>query len=163
MKKECILSSKEEQEHEAVVKDMAAAWKKSIRKSFFYGVLIMLCICGVLTGSYLALTRLILVTIPADKIEITVERVTEQYVELSLKSKDGKKVLSSSSQITPDGKYYIMIKQGMIAVNNGGGENWESTFTISRIGTLDSGESVPITEIYYGTGKDSVLIWKLQQ
>lgn len=160
MKKECVLADKEEQGHETVVKEMAATWRRSIKRSFVYGVLIMLCICGILTGSYLALTRLILVTIPADRMEITVENVTEQYVELSLKSKDGKKVFGSSSQITADGKYYIVMERGVIATENGIGENWEGTFTISRSGYLASGERVPVTEIYYGTGKDSVLIWE---
>lgn len=160
MKQECAFSDEKEQVQEAIVKDMAAAWKKSIRKSFCYGVLIVLCICGILTGGYVALTRLIMVTIPADKLEIVVEEVTEQYVALSFRSIDGKKVLHMSSEATADGKCYITIKRGAIAVENGGGQDWRGVLAVSRIRRLSSEESVPITEIYYGTGKDSILIWR---
>lgn len=160
LKQECSFSNEKEYVQEEIVKDMADAWKKSIRKSFCYGVLIMLCICGVLTGGYVALTRLVMVTIPADKIEIMVEEVTEQYVSLALQLDDGKKVLRISSEATADGKCYVTMKRGVIAVENGGGQYWKSVLVVSRNKWISSEESVPITEIYYGTEQDGILIWK---
>ena len=122
----------------------------------------MLCTCAVFVGGWLALTRLVMVQVPADRVEIAVVSVTEETVEVSLKTNDGKKVSGSSYRVTADGKYYIILERGILAEENGGGENWEGTLTISREKKLESGEKVPVTEIYYGTGKDSVLIWSLQ-
>ncbi len=160
MRKECVLPGKEEQAHETIVKDMAASWRKGLKRSFLKGALIMLCACAVAAGGWLALTRLIMVGVPAERMEIAVERVTERYVEISLRANDGKKVNSSSTQVTDDGKCYIILERGLLAAENGGGEDWKSTLTISRKGRLESGETVPVTEIYYGAGKDRVLIWK---
>lgn len=162
MKQECVLPGEEEQAHETVVRDMAVSWKKGLRQSFLKGALIMLCACAVLVGGWVALTRLVMVQVPADRVEIAVVSVTEETVEVSLKTNDGKKVSGSSYRVTADGKYYIILVRGILAEENGGGENWEGTLTISREKKLESGEKVPVTEIYYGTGKDSVLIWSLQ-
>lgn len=160
MKKECLFPGEEERAHETIVKDMAASWRKSLRKSFLKGALIMLCVCVVLAGGWLALTRLLKVPVPAEKVEARVESVTEEYVEISLKTKDGKKVSRSSYRITAEGKYYIILERGVIEVENGSGENWEGTLSISRQGRLESGESVTVTEIYYGTERDGKLLWK---
>lgn len=162
MKQECVLPGEEEQAHETIVRDMAVFWKKGLRRSFLKGALIMLCACAVLVGGWVALTRLVMVQVPADRVEIAVVSVTEETVEVSLKTNDGKKVSGSSYRVTADGKYYIILERGILAEENGGGENWEGTLTISREKKLESGEKVPVTEIYYGTGKDSVLIWSLQ-
>ena len=162
MRQECVLPGEEEQAHETVVRDMAVSWKKGLRRSFLKGALIMLCACVVLVGGWVALTRLVMVQVPADRVEIAVVNVTEETVEVSLKTNDGKKVSGSSYRVTADGKYYIILERGILAEENGGGENWEGTLTISREKKLESGEKVPVTEIYYGTGKDSVLIWSLQ-
>lgn len=162
MRQECVLPGEEEQAHETVVRDMAVSWKKGLRRSFLKGALIMLCACAVLVGGWVALTRLVMVQVPADRVEIAVVSVTEETVEVSLKTNDGKKVSGSSYRVTADGKYYIILVRGILAEENGGGENWEGTLTISREKKLESGEKVPVTEIYYGTGKDSVLIWSLQ-
>lgn len=162
MKQECVLPGEEEQAHETIVRDMAVFWKKGLRRSFLKGALIMLCACAVLVGGWVALTRLVMVQVPADRVEIAVVSVTEETVEVSLKTNDGKKVSGSSYRVTADGKYYIILVRGILAEENGGGENWEGTLTISREKKLESGEKVPVTEIYYGTGKDSVLIWSLQ-
>ena len=162
MRQECVLPGEEEQAHETVVRDMAVSWKKGLRRSFLKGALIMLCACAVLVGGWVALTHLVMVQVPADRVEIAVVSVTEETVEVSLKTNDGKKVSGSSYRVTADGKYYIILERGILAEENGGGENWEGTLTISREKKLESGEKVPVTEIYYGTGKDSVLIWSLQ-
>ena len=86
------------------------------------------------------------------------EPVTVQSVEISLRAMDDKKVLSQSHVITEDGRYYILVKRGVIVTKNGVGGNWESTITISLTGTLESGEKIPIREIYYGTENDCMLI-----
>lgn len=101
-------------------------------------------------------------TVPAEKVEVAVKTVTEQSVEISLRVTDEIKVLSQSYLLTEDGKYYIFIKRGVIATENGAGENWESTMAISRTGTLGSGEKVAVTEIYYGTEKNHILIWQME-
>lgn len=160
MKKECILPDGEEMKKEAAMKELASVWKKTMKRYFVRGVLITLCVCALLCGGFWSLTRLLQVMVPADRMEIRVGTVTEQSVEISLRVLDDKKVLSQSQLITEDGKYYIFIKQGIIATKNGAGENWESKVSISRTGTLESGEKIPIREIYYGTEDDCILIWR---
>ncbi|MDE7298812.1 MAG: zf-HC2 domain-containing protein [Lachnospiraceae bacterium] len=160
IKKEYLLPDAEEQEHEAVVKDLAAVWKKTVKGYFVRGMLIALCACALLGGGFWSLTRLFQVVVPAERLQISVEAATEQSVVISLRVTDGKRVLSQSHRITEDGKYYILIKRGVIATENGAGENWENTVSISRTGILESGEKVSITEIYYGTEDDNILVWQ---
>ena len=107
------------------VRDMTVSWEKGLRRSFLKGALIMLWACAVLVGGWLALTRLVMVQIPADRVEIAVVNVTEETVEVSLKTNDGKKVSGSSCRVTADGRYYIILERGILAEENGGGENWE--------------------------------------
>lgn len=160
MQMQCRLPSMEEQNHEAIVRDLAAAWNKTIKWNFLRGVLITLCICALLAGSYWSLTRFFLVSVPAEKLEISVDAVTDQSVTISVKTTDQKSISQSLSHVTEDGKCYLVMKRGVIARENGGGSTWESTETISRTGTLESGEKIPITEIYYGTEHEHVLIWR---
>lgn len=160
MKEDCLLPDGEERKKEAAVKDLASVWKKTVKRYFMWGILIALCACALLGGGFWSMTRLWQVMVPADRMEFSVEAVTEQFVEISLRVLDDKKVLSQSQRITEDGRYYIIIKRGVIATKNGAGENWESRVSISRTGTLKSGEKIPIKEIYYGTEDDCILIWK---
>lgn len=160
MKTEYRLSNAEEQNHEAVVRNLAATWQNTVKKTFLRGTMLALCICALLFGAYWSLTRLLLVMVPTDKMQISVGTVTEQSVQIFLKTTDHKKVSYSSSHTTADGKCYLLVKRGVIATEDAGEENWECVETISRTGVMESGDKVPITEIYYGTEKDSVLIWK---
>lgn len=163
MRKECLLPDAQEQKQEAVVKKMAAVWKKTVKGYFIRGVLITLCACALLGGGFWFLTRVFQVMVSPEKMEISVETVTEQSVEVSLRTRDDRKVLSQSQWVTEEGRYYILIKRGVIATKNGSGESWESTVSISRTGTLESGEKIPITEIYYGTEDDCILIWQADE
>lgn len=163
MKEECLLPDGEERKKEAAVKELASVWKKTVKRYFMRGVLITLCACTLLGGGFWLLTRLWQIMVPVERMEFSVEAVTEQSVEISLQVLDGKKVLSQSQRITEDGKYYILMKRGVIATENGAGENWESTVSISRTGTLESGEKIPIREIYYGTEGNCILIWKADE
>lgn len=57
-------------------------------------------------------------------------------------------------------QFYNLVPELILAQENGSGENWEGALTISREKRLESGEEVSVAEIYYGIGKDSVLIWR---
>lgn len=163
MKRECRLSDAEEQKQETVMKELAATWKKTAKRYFVRGILTAFCICALLGGGFWSLTRIFQVMVSTDRMEFSVETVTEQSVEISLRAVDDKKVLSQSHVIMEDGRYYILVKRGVIATKNGAGENWESTMTISLTGISESGEKVLIREIYYGTENNCVLIWQADE
>lgn len=162
MKTEYKLAGGAEQKQEEMVKNMAAMWRRSVKKSFCRGVLITLCACLLLAGGYWTLTRLVLVPVPLDRTRATVENVSGEAVELSLKVTDGKKVLASSIEVTEDGKCFIILKRGLIPQSNGGGEDWTDEWNISKTRLTGSGDSIYIREIYCGTENSNFLIWKAE-
>ena len=161
MKIECRISSEQEQSHEIIVKDMASVWRKSVMKSFLKGILVTLCACLILAGTYWCLTRLVTIAIPGADVEATVESVADEHVEIHLEVTDGKKVPFGSTVFTEDGKCYILVKRGVIAEKNGAGENWVANYTIPRVGVTEQGNKVEVTEIYYGTADENLLIWQV--
>lgn len=160
MKTECRISSEQEQNHEIIVKDMASVWRKSVIKSFLKGILITLCVCMVLAGTYWCLTRMVTIAIPSADVDVTIDNVTDDHVEIHLEVTDGKKVSFYESTFTEDGKCYIFLKRGVIAEKNGAGENWAANHTIPRVGVTEQGNQVQVTEIYYGTADENLLIWQ---
>lgn len=160
MKTECRISSEQEECHEEMVRDMAWAWRKSVKKSFLKGIFVSLFVCLILLSAYWSLTRMILIAVPDQNVKIAIENITDEHVELYLEATDGKKVLSSSSRLTEDGKYYITVERGVIEQKNGAGENWGGHLKLSRFGRTETGEIVQVKEIYYGTAGDNRLIWK---
>lgn len=162
MKTECHISSEQEECHEEMVRDMAWAWRKSVKKSFLKGIFVSLFTCLLLLGAYWSLTRMILIAVPDQDVKITVENITDDHVEIYLEATDGKKVLSSSAKLAEDGKYYITVKRGVIEQKNGNGENWGAHFKLSRVGITEEGKTVQVKEIYYGTAGDNKLIWSVE-
>lgn len=160
MKKEYRFSEAGEPEREAVVKDMASAWERSVKRSFSKGVLLAGLICALLFGAYWSLTRLILVDVPGVEIEAAVTEVTDERVKLSFTVTNGNRVSRSYTEVTEDGKCYVIFRQALLAEGNGGGENWTGAYELSRIRTLESGEPVRVKEIYCGGEKDGVLVWR---
>lgn len=162
MKQEYSFASGAEQKQEEMVKDMAARWHRSVKKSFCRGALLTLCACLVLAGGYLALTRLVLIPVPPDIVQAVVGNVSDTHVEVSLTVDDGKKVSSTSLEFTEDGKCFILLKRGVIPQGNGSEEAWTGEWAVSRTGITESGERVPLREIYCGTQADSFLIWQAE-
>lgn len=160
MRKEYLFSDPAEQKQEQIVKNMASRWRQSVKKGFCRGVLLTLCVCLILAGGYLSLTRLILIPVPLDMTQAVVETVSEDHVELCLRVTDGKKVLFSSLKTTEDGKCFIMLKRGVIPQGNGSGEDWTDQWVISKTRYTESGERILIREIYCGTEDSNFLIWR---
>lgn len=160
MREGCRNSQLEEQGREELVKDLASVWKRSVKRSLFRGVALSLSLCLLLAAAYWGLTRMILVPVPADRIEASVEKVTETSVALSLKVARGKTIRASSTKVTEDGRCYIIVKWGLLPEIGGASENWAGDFGISRERKSGSGERVRIREIYYGTKEEHVLLWR---
>lgn len=162
MKTEYKYTNEAEEKQEEMVKNMASAWHRSLKKGFCRGVLITVCTCLLLLGGYLALTRLILIPVPLDMTQVTVETISDETVEIFLKVTDGKKVSSSSLKFTEDGKCFILLKRGVIPQNNGNAEPWTEEWSISKTGRTDEGGRVTIREIYCGTEDNNFLIWRAE-
>ena len=162
IKTEYRLPTAGEQSEEEMMKDMASVWRRSVKKSFCRGVLITVCACLLLAGGHWALTRLILIPVPLDQIEATVENVSDDHVTIFLKTADGKKVLHISSEVTEDGKYYILLERGILAEDNGGEEAWTAEWSVPRTAAADSEDRIPVREIYCGTKDSNFLIWQAQ-
>lgn len=54
----------------------------------------------------------------------------------------------------------ITLKRGVIPIKNGNGTAYDGRGSGSMEARLESGESVQIREIYYGTQESSILLWK---
>ncbi len=162
MKTEYKLPSAEEQHQENMMKNIASRWHQSVKKSFCRGMLITLCACLTLVGGYWALSRLVLLPVPLSATEATVQGISDDYVIIFLKTTDGNKVLSASIEITEDGKCYILLRRGVIPIDNGGGMLWDAEWSIARTSLADSGEEISVREIYCGTEDSCFLIWQAQ-
>lgn len=162
MKEGCLASQTQEQERERMAKSLASVWKESVKRSMLRGAALALCLCLLLAGAYWGLTRMVLVSVPADRVEASVVKETEAMVELIIEVTDGKRVSASSTKATEDGKYYIIAKQGLLAEINGAKENWIGYFGVPKEAVSDSGKRVGIREIYYGTERENVLLWKAE-
>lgn len=158
MDTECRVSDKQEQSGEAVVKDMASIWKKSVWQSFKKGLFTALCICLFIFGSYWGLTRWAVVNISSKNVEVKVENCADKF-EIHMEVMDGNKVYSLQKSVTEDGKLYIAAKRGAVAVRNGLGNNWEGTLTIPKVTLSEKGNRVEVQEIYYGSESNSMLVW----
>lgn len=155
---ECTVSNKQEQSEEAVVKDMASIWKKSVWQSFKKGLFTALCICVLIFGSYWGLTRWEVVDISAKNVVMKVENGADKF-EIHMEVMDGNKVYNVQKSVTEDGKLYIAARRGAVAVKNGLGNNWEGIFTIPKVTLSEKGNQVEVQEIYYGSGSNSMLVW----
>ncbi len=160
MKTECRVSLEQEQHNEEIVKDMASVWRKSIIRSFIKGIVVALCICILLIGSYWVLTRWDTTIVPFTNIEIIVENETNEYIAIHLEATDGKKVYSCPEILTEDGKIYIAAKRSAVSSENGKGENWAADIVVPLNRTTEQGNNIQVNEIYYGTENDSMLIWQ---
>lgn len=160
MKTECHLSQEIEQEHEEVIKDMAATWKKSIFKSFLKGFLAAILACLLLASAYWGLSRWVLITVPYTDVQATILNVTDTHVEICLETTDGKKIRESSMEFAEDGTYYITLKRGVISPNNGNINNYSGTHGVPRNITNDDGVSMQMIKLCYGTPEKNVVIWE---
>lgn len=155
--------SMQEQQDERIVKNIAFVWKKSIIKSFLKGVLVTLCSCFILAGIYWALTRMVMVPFSSADIEAMVENITDDHIEIHVTIINGKKAVQGQTAFTEDGRCYITVKHGVIAMKNADGQRWESDFSIPRVGITEDGKRIQIKEIYCGMEGDGTLIWKWDQ
>lgn len=160
MKTECCVADAKERRDEEIVKNMASAWKTSVMHGFLKGIAVTLCVCLFLAGAYYVLVRVPSVAVSDENIEANVEGISDTHIEIRLTVTDGKKAPLCSAEYTADGKYYIIMKRGIIAIKNGSGENLREDFSIPREGTTKDGKKVRIREIYYGTENDGMLIWR---
>ena len=160
MKTGCSVPDEEEQAQEAVVKGMASVWRRSLKKSFLKGASVAALFCLLIAGVRYALTRVILVDVPGNEIEASVERVTDAQVVLSVTVANGKRVSRSYTEVTEDGKCYVIFRQAIFAEKNGEGESWTGDYALARNRTLTSGEKISIKEIYCGDEEDGVLVWR---
>ncbi len=160
MKKECHVAQEVQQEQEEILKDMASTWKKSIFRSFLRGILVTICACLLLVGLYWGATRLILVPVPYNQVQITIENVDDTHVKLHCETIDGKEVRTTSFEYTEDGTAYLVLKRGMLPENSVG--NWSGSFGIPRNGNTEDGIAIQITKICYGSPKDHIVIWQAE-
>ena len=161
MQIQCRIYGQEEEKHEEIVRDMAAAWKKSQRKSCQKGLLIALLVCLLLAAGHHFLENWVLVPIPVQRILSLRAEEGESQVEVSYQAQIQSKVSDSTSTVTQEGKYYFTERESILR-NKKGGRISHISFALPKEITADSGEKVPLTGIYYGTPGDCVAVWEAQ-
>lgn len=147
-------------EDESMIKNMASAWKRSLKKSFLKGMAFMVLVVAGLTGSYLGGTRIAVKMVPVEAVQADIISESEDDIHIYLETTDHKKVLKSKTVLTREGDLYIQFYRGLIPVNNGVGENLSINWKMALSGMSTEGKNVEIIRIYYGTEENRTLIWE---
>ena len=147
-------------DEESIIKSMASSWKKSLKKSFLKGTLLTLLVFIVIGTLYWSGTRLAVSLVPVSAVTSEIVSESEDRIHIHVEVVDLKKVLESRNVLTEDGKLYITFYRGIIPVNNGFGENSSMDFIMALSGKTKAGETVEITQIYYGTENNYKLLWE---
>lgn len=143
-----------------VMKNMAAAWKKSKAKSFSKGLLIAFLICFLLVGGYWSATRLIFIPIPAESVTASVESLTDERITVSYRTEFENLIRYSDLRITDEGKCYFILKQGLLPEKDKTGTERTGSFSLPLTAISDSGKSVALSGIYCGPPEDCTVIWE---
>lgn len=160
MQKDYKLSCIQEQKDEEIIKDMAISYKKSLKKFFIKGAAVVLSLCLILAAGYFVLFRHPSVLIPTKNIAASIEKESENRIQINIEITDGKKCNLLNTELKNDGTFYITAKRSIIPVKAGGDENILYRLGIAKKGRTDNGETVQIKQIYYGDETDRILIWE---
>lgn len=161
MQAECRNNIEETQAEEKIIKRMAGVWKKSVFKSFAKGIFAASCVFLLVYVSYWGLTKWPFVDISPTSINAEIS-VSDSDFTVSLRTTDGYKFTSMDLEPTEDGKMFITLKRGIIPIKNGDGAAFGGIFSSAMVQTLESGDTVQMKEIYYGTQKQNILLWKAE-
>lgn len=163
MGEDCRISGEEGQQEEAVIKNMAAGWKKSVRKNFFKGAALAVGLLLLLAGAFWGLTRWPLASVPVDVIQAEAVRGGDDGIDVYVEVTDGKLVRYSETRLDDDGNAYIILKRAAIALTYGGDQNWTAQFGLPAHGRSESGATVEMKAIYLGDSEDKVLLWEAEK
>lgn len=86
--------------------------------------------------------------------------VTDSEFTVQMRITDGYKSTSMDLTASDDGKLYIFFRRGVIPVKDGNGSSFGGTYSSSLDFVSESGETVRVREIYYGTKDSCRLLWK---
>lgn len=177
--RELLTKMSEELEHPAAVQgemealqDIRAKWMKMKKVSLFKGVLISLCVFGILTGIFVGMAQWRIVPVPTEAMEVSdVSQISNSAVKFHLKIEDNKELRCILRKVTEDGVAYISPMRTV----------FEQIFPIGESGVFSDrdiyfyvGEDAPeeptegiifqypenVREVYLGVGKDSILLWQ---
>lgn len=149
---------KQEQEKEHVIRDMACVWKKTVFKSFLKGmaaafaVLFSFGVCWMLINWPF-------VNIPPEEVDASVEVGDSRFI-VQLDTSNRYKFPSPDMTVTEDGDLYFTLKHALIPVNFRKNKDYGGTYASSMDMETESGHTVRIKAIYYGTKDDSNLLWQ---
>lgn len=156
----CHTCTKQEQQGEELMKNMATLWKKSVFHGFLKGLGAAVCLLALLFAGYWGLVRWPTVAVPSDAVKASAD-VSGQEFTICVETTDGYKAPSMDLEVTEDGKVFLVFLRGAIPVKNVAGTNQKDTYSGSVVQRAsESGKMVRVKEIYYGTKGDSILLWK---
>lgn len=158
MRTEYQICDRQEQQGEQILRDMAAVWKKSVFRSFFKGICVVIGMLLLLYAGYWGMVRWPLAEIPPEAVQASAEVLDDEFT-VHIEVTDGYKATSMDLITQEDGKMYVVFKRGMIPVKNGAGTNAKGTYSGSLDAVLEDGKTVRVKEIYYGTQEEHVLLW----
>lgn len=159
MGEDCRISGEAAQQEETVIKNMAAGWKKSVRKNFLKGAVLAVAMVLLLAGAFWGLSHWPLSAVPVDVVRAEAVYDGDKMINVYVEVTDGKNVRYSETRLDDDGNAYLILKRGVIALDYGGQQNWTAQFGISTHGMADSGAEVQMKALYLGDSEDKVLLW----
>ena len=160
MKIQCKIAEQEEEKHEEIVRDMAAVWKKSQKRSCRKGLAIAFLISLLLAAGYHLLENWVMVPVPIERVSSITAEETESHVTISYQAQIQSKVSNHTFTVTEDGKYYFSNTESILRDKKDDMSTSSISFTLFKEITTDSGKQVPLTGIYYGTPSNCIVVWE---
>lgn len=150
----------------AAVKKISDEWKKTKWKARLKGAAIAAAVCLMLVGAWLAATRLYLLPVPAEKIQLTdVRQLSDGRVLYHFYIDDDLNLRRVKFEYDEAGnKYYVPVRALITE------KRWDGVTSADREMVLDvaeenawaKGQGIDreVTRVWYGRGENAILLWE---
>lgn len=150
----------------AAVKKISDEWKKTKWKARLKGAAIAAAVCLMLVGVWLAATRLYLLPVPAEKIQLTdVRQLSDGRVLYHFYIDDDLNLRRVKFEYDEAGnKYYVPVRALITE------KRWDGVTSADREMVLDvaeenawaKGQGIDreVTRVWYGRGENAILLWE---
>ncbi|MFJ7737874.1 zf-HC2 domain-containing protein [Lysinibacillus sp. NPDC097287] len=143
-----------------VIKNIATFWNRSKVKAFLKGTILTAIACSLIFGSYYGLFEWNITSIPSSKVEITnVSQLANGDIAYHVDIKDDYYLRHLKYDMDEDGNFYLIPLRPIIKEKSQVPHPLRGyDYFNFEMNEINHGKD--IKALYYGTPKDSILIWK---
>ncbi len=141
-------------------------WAEGKRRAFWKGAGLVLLACGLLLGGYVGLTQWKCLPVPSERMEISEVSLAEDgKIFYHFRILDEKNLRVIAFDYKKDGRFYMTPLRSVIEykrVTAEGLYNHSDVLDLAWVqeNANERGIKAEITEVYFGTEEDSILLWE---